>query len=138
MVNIWPSKSNTSIQLIFTSLVFRSTDLPIRAILYNGFPLCFKAEYIGGICFTSPLNLSRTLFILLMFKPVLSLLDIIFPSISSVSVSMPNFILAIYSFGSFKNASENLVALLISTIISPDAKGSRVPLWPILFKKKLF
>jgi len=55
-----------------------------------------------------------------------------------LSVSVPNFIKAIYSLGRLKNLFENFVALLIRRIISPDAAGSSVPLCPILSKKKPF
>jgi len=55
-----------------------------------------------------------------------------------LSVSIPNLIEAMYSFGRFRNLFENFVALFKRRMMSPDAAGSSVPLCPILSKKKLF
>ena len=100
--------------------------MPALAMSQSFLPPTFKAEYIGGICFDGPMkeriaSLNSSIVMLTSFSSMTC------PLISWVSVVMPSFISATYSFG----MSHSFVADPMHTGSTPVASGSRVPVCPI-------
>ena len=71
----------------------RSTVWPLRAALYNGWPLILTAEYIGGSCINSPVNWGSTAFSSLS-PTVTGAVSSAMPVMSPVSVRRPKRIVA--------------------------------------------
>ena len=107
------------------------TFKPFWASLYKRSPLCFNAEYIGGICFCSPMNDFNTLSIYaVLVETSDEQVSMISPSLSPVEVLVPSIISARYVLSELIKNRDILVACPIQTGRSPVARGSKVPVCP--------
>ena len=109
----------------------RSTCTPRRASSYSGTPLRFSAEYIGGVCHTSPVYRRSTSSSAAASTGGTGSRRVTVPVRSSVSVSTPSRMVPSYVFRSVIRNADNFVPAPMQTGSTPLANGSSVPRWPI-------
>src|SRR3954469_14913609 len=127
-----PKKSSRASSMC-TWRASRSTSSPARASSYSRFPSTLRAEYIGGVCSTSPTKDPSAIRTASSARSVTGRVSSVRPAESCVSVTSPRRTTASYSFSPSLTKLAILVASPMQIGRTPVAVGSRVPVCPQRF-----
>src|SRR3954469_3520290 len=124
-----PKKSSRASSMC-TWRASRSTSSPARASSYSRFPSTLRAEYIGGVCSTSPTKDPSAIRTASSVSPSTGRVSSVRPAPSCVSVTWPKRTTASYSFSPSLTKLAILVASPMQMGSTPVAVGSSVPVCP--------